>query len=39
MNSTNYHHAMSRVAGSYGYIAPGKHPWFLELQYICSCFF
>jgi Leucine-rich repeat (LRR) protein len=26
MNSTNYHHAMSRVAGSYGYIAPGKHP-------------
>ncbi|KDO83833.1 hypothetical protein CISIN_1g037946mg, partial [Citrus sinensis] len=24
MNSTNYHHAMSRVAGSYGYIAPGK---------------
>jgi serine/threonine protein kinase len=24
MNSPNYHHAMSRVAGSYGYIAPGK---------------
>ncbi|XWS09051.1 hypothetical protein CRYUN_Cryun40dG0052500 [Craigia yunnanensis] len=26
MNSQNYHHAMSRVAGSYGYIAPSKHP-------------
>ncbi|KAE8682222.1 putative choline kinase 1 [Hibiscus syriacus] len=26
MNSPNYHHAMSRVAGSYGYIAPGKFP-------------
>jgi serine/threonine protein kinase len=24
MNSPNYHHAMSRIAGSYGYIAPGK---------------
>lgn len=24
MNSPTYHHAMSRVAGSYGYIAPGK---------------
>ncbi|KAG5515160.1 hypothetical protein RHGRI_036262 [Rhododendron griersonianum] len=24
MNSPNYHHAISRVAGSYGYIAPGK---------------
>ncbi|CAN1220849.1 LRR receptor-like serine/threonine-protein kinase RGI5 [Linum grandiflorum] len=24
MNSPNYHHAMSRVAGSYGYIAPGN---------------
>ncbi|KAL4281764.1 hypothetical protein GQ457_03G029390 [Hibiscus cannabinus] len=26
MNSPNYHHAMSRVAGSYGYIAPGRFP-------------
>ena len=25
MNSPNYNHAMSRVAGSYGYIAPGKY--------------
>ncbi|KAK4354638.1 hypothetical protein RND71_026832 [Anisodus tanguticus] len=25
MNSPNYHQAMSRVAGSYGYIAPGKY--------------
>jgi serine/threonine protein kinase len=24
MNSPSYHHAMSRIAGSYGYIAPGK---------------
>ncbi|XWS21820.1 hypothetical protein CRYUN_Cryun30bG0088100 [Craigia yunnanensis] len=26
MNSLNYHHAMSKVAGSYGYIALGQHP-------------
>ncbi|PWA44900.1 Leucine-rich repeat-containing protein [Artemisia annua] len=25
MSSTNYQHTMSRVAGSYGYIAPGKY--------------
>ncbi|PWA67326.1 leucine-rich receptor-like protein kinase family protein [Artemisia annua] len=25
MSSTNYQHAMSRIAGSYGYIAPGKY--------------
>ncbi|KAK9130069.1 hypothetical protein Sjap_010556 [Stephania japonica] len=25
MNSPNYHQAISRVAGSYGYIAPGKY--------------
>ncbi|KAK3018094.1 hypothetical protein RJ639_004779 [Escallonia herrerae] len=24
MNSTTYHHAMSRVVGSYGYIAPSE---------------
>lgn len=29
MNSPNYHNAMSRVAGSYGYIAPGKFLSFL----------
>lgn len=34
MNSPNFHHAMSRVAGSYGYIAPGK--WFLTLaSFLC----
>ncbi|KAF2291083.1 hypothetical protein GH714_019748 [Hevea brasiliensis] len=27
MNSPNYHQAISRVAGSYGYIAPGKYAY------------
>uniref|UniRef100_A0A0D9WRM8 non-specific serine/threonine protein kinase n=1 Tax=Leersia perrieri TaxID=77586 RepID=A0A0D9WRM8_9ORYZ len=33
MNSPNYHHAMSRIAGSYGYIAPGKSFLPLHVDY------
>uniref|UniRef100_A0A251UN33 Protein kinase domain-containing protein n=1 Tax=Helianthus annuus TaxID=4232 RepID=A0A251UN33_HELAN len=33
MNSANYQHAMSRVTGSYGYIAPGKFFLLLSLNH------
>jgi serine/threonine protein kinase len=34
MNSPNYHHAMSRIAGSYGYIAPGNKLIFLLFLFL-----
>ena len=37
MNSPTYHHAMSRVAGSYGYIAPGKTSCFFSFLFLISC--
>ncbi|KAF8377213.1 hypothetical protein HHK36_030586 [Tetracentron sinense] len=33
MNSPNYHHAISKIAGSYGYIAPGNFIMFAEYGY------